>query len=330
MPLLAFLQRSLRDLLGGIAPLFGVNLPELLNPAECRQQTLTAIAIGLPVGALFAIVNFSEGFPELALAEALSASLLPVAVWLLGDEERWINLAEWLVLLWGALVTTALVVYGGIEGSGVLWIFSFPFLAFFLKGLQNGWLISLSWVAVCTVARAASPHIPAAWPYSPSYTTQLTAAMLCATVIAAVFTLVRVRFMLQLVKARERSEAANQAKSRFLAATSHDLRQPLMAVSLFLDALSHTALDKDQQRFAKHLRHSVQSMNDMINTLLAIARLDTGAVQARPEPVSATALFTWLEVRLDLHCPPTALQAVLSHERHAAAGRPRSAEEHSA
>ena len=295
MRLLAHFPPSMVPMLRSIAHLFGINIPELLSAAERRQQILTSIAIGLPVTLGFVFFNFLEGFRHLAVTEAIGVALLPLAAWLQYRRETWISLAEWLVLLWGAMVTTALAIYGGIEGSGVLWIFSFPFLAFFLKGQVTGWLVSLGWVTIGAIARAYSADIPAAWPFTPTFNGHLVAAMLCAVCIAAVFNLVRVRFMLMLVSARERSEAAHQAKSRFLAATSHDLRQPLMAINLFLDALSHTPLNTEQQRFATHLGNSVESMNEMLNTLLSIARLDASAVQAQPQAIAGRALFAWLE-----------------------------------
>ena len=287
--------RLLQPFLARVRHLFGVDVPQLLSAAERREQIMTSIAIGLPVTALFAVFNAIEGFTYLAVAEAVGVTLLPVAVLLQRHDERGINLAEWLVIAWGATVTTALAVFGGVEGTGVLWIFSFPFLAFFLKGQMTAWVVSLAWVVTVIGTRLSSASIPGAWTFSKTYDLHLAAAMVCAVTIAAVFALVRVRFMLLLVSARERSDAASLAKSRFLTATSHDLRQPLMAVGLFLDALGRTPLNGEQRRLATHLDKTVQSMSDMLNTLLGIARLDAGAIEARPQPVSCNTLFAWLE-----------------------------------
>ncbi len=99
----------------------------------------------------------------------------------------------------------------------------------------------------------------------------------------------------ELAVAKEAAEAANLAKSRFLAASSHDLRQPLMAISLFVDALSRTPMNDNQQRFTGHLKNSVKSLGDMLNTLLNIARLDSGAIAATFAPLRSTELCRWVE-----------------------------------
>ncbi|MGE5385639.1 MAG: ATP-binding protein [Betaproteobacteria bacterium] len=99
----------------------------------------------------------------------------------------------------------------------------------------------------------------------------------------------------ELAIAKEAAETANLAKSKFLAASSHDLRQPLMAISLFVDALSRTPMNENQQRFTGHLKNSVKSLGEMLNTLLNIARLDSGAIEATFAPLRSTDLCRWLD-----------------------------------
>lgn len=99
----------------------------------------------------------------------------------------------------------------------------------------------------------------------------------------------------ELAVAKDAAETANQAKTRFLAASSHDLRQPLMAISLFLDALSRTPLSLEQSRLTDHMGRCVHSLGEMLNTLLDIARLDSGAVEASFSAESADELCRWLD-----------------------------------
>ncbi|WP_035383268.1 hybrid sensor histidine kinase/response regulator [Ferriphaselus sp. R-1] len=81
--------------------------------------------------------------------------------------------------------------------------------------------------------------------------------------------------------AREKAEAANREKSRFLAAASHDLRQPLQALMLFSDALSNHVHDRDPvaQKLAGQIESSVSSLTDMLGALLNVSRLESGVVQ---------------------------------------------------
>lgn len=99
----------------------------------------------------------------------------------------------------------------------------------------------------------------------------------------------------ELQAAKDAAEAATVAKSRFLAAASHDLRQPIQAISLFQSALERTALDDEQKRISEYLSLSAQSLGDLLNSLLDISRFDAGAITAIPEAVDLHDLITGLE-----------------------------------
>ncbi|WPP47801.1 PAS domain-containing hybrid sensor histidine kinase/response regulator [Pseudomonas sp. AN-1] len=81
----------------------------------------------------------------------------------------------------------------------------------------------------------------------------------------------------QLSEAKARAEVANQSKTRFLAAVSHDLMQPLNAARLFSAALSHQeALPGEVRELVQHLDSSLRSAEDLIADLLDISRLESG------------------------------------------------------
>lgn len=75
------------------------------------------------------------------------------------------------------------------------------------------------------------------------------------------------------------AEEANAAKSRFLAAASHDLRQPVHALSLFVAAAQTRSIDTDTRALLDHIDESVRSMSQLFNGLLDISRLDAGVVE---------------------------------------------------
>ncbi|MET1077435.1 MAG: PAS domain-containing hybrid sensor histidine kinase/response regulator [Pseudomonas sp.] len=79
-----------------------------------------------------------------------------------------------------------------------------------------------------------------------------------------------------LLDAKGVAESANQSKTRFLAAVSHDLMQPLNAARLFSAALSHQpqALPQDARQLVQHLDSSLRSAEDLISDLLDISRLE--------------------------------------------------------
>lgn len=78
---------------------------------------------------------------------------------------------------------------------------------------------------------------------------------------------------------KERAEEANLEKSRFLASASHDLRQPLHSLSLFLEALDHRLKQQDNRKLLEQAVSSVNSLDDLFNALLDISKLDAGIVE---------------------------------------------------
>ncbi len=95
----------------------------------------------------------------------------------------------------------------------------------------------------------------------------------------------------QLELAKRVAERANIEKTRFLAAASHDLRQPLQALKLFADALGRSPLNSDQLRLVGHLDDSVIALEDILNTLLDISKLESGTVRPVLRPVSVQSVL---------------------------------------
>lgn len=91
--------------------------------------------------------------------------------------------------------------------------------------------------------------------------------------------------------ARERAEAASRSKSRFLAAASHDLRQPLHALSLYSAALSEAATSARMRKIGKNIEASVDSLDDLFEALLDISKLDAGVITPQMRSVSVRQLL---------------------------------------
>lgn len=75
------------------------------------------------------------------------------------------------------------------------------------------------------------------------------------------------------------AEEANAAKSRFLAAASHDLRQPVHALSLFVAAAQIQPINPETRSLLDHIDDSVRSLGRLFGGLLDISRLDAGVVE---------------------------------------------------
>lgn len=94
-----------------------------------------------------------------------------------------------------------------------------------------------------------------------------------------------------LIKAQQHAERANRAKTRFLAAASHDLRQPLQAILLLIEVLKASGLNAKQQDIVQQLSRSSRALGDILNQLLDMSKLETGNIQADPEAVCSQDLL---------------------------------------
>jgi signal transduction histidine kinase len=100
--------------------------------------------------------------------------------------------------------------------------------------------------------------------------------------------------------AQAQAEQANADKSKFLAAASHDLRQPLHAMGLFLEALSRSTMNKDQLTMLEHAHSASSAASEMLTTLLDFSRLEAGVVKSQPKPILIQPLLMKLEQEFGL------------------------------
>jgi protein-histidine pros-kinase len=82
-----------------------------------------------------------------------------------------------------------------------------------------------------------------------------------------------------LIEARQEAERANNANTAFLAAASHDLRQPVQALALLNGALRRTLKDELSLEMVQSQQNSLDAMTNLLNSLLDISRLDAGKVE---------------------------------------------------
>lgn len=92
-------------------------------------------------------------------------------------------------------------------------------------------------------------------------------------------------------KAKERAEQSNLEKSQFMAATSHDLRQPLHVQGILLEALSvRLKKGSENHTLLKKAMHSNEALNMLFTSLLEVSQLDSGAIQSNISHHNVTAL----------------------------------------
>ncbi len=112
-----------------------------------------------------------------------------------------------------------------------------------------------------------------------------------------------------LVAARQEADRANQAKSRFLATASHDLRQPMQAIRLLNASLLKLTHDTHHlHELVRRQEQAIDSATRLLHALLDISRLESGAVDPQLAPVSLASMFLDLQREFESSVAPKALE----------------------
>ena len=110
-----------------------------------------------------------------------------------------------------------------------------------------------------------------------------------------------------LTAAKRQAELATIAKSRFLAAASHDLRQPLQTLALLQGLLAKKVEGDKAQRLVGRIDEALSAMTGMLNTLLDINQIEVGAVKAELVDISVNEMFDRLREELTYHAQAAGL-----------------------
>lgn len=117
----------------------------------------------------------------------------------------------------------------------------------------------------------------------------------------------------QLIKEKNASQAANTAKSEFIATASHDLRQPMQSINIFIEMIDTRDLNEKYSSIFNRMRKSIVVLNRMFNTLLDISKLDSNfSINER--------LFTSQEIVINLEdnfrdiCEEKGIQLEFQHD----------------
>jgi signal transduction histidine kinase len=100
----------------------------------------------------------------------------------------------------------------------------------------------------------------------------------------------------ELMLKKEEAERGNHAKTRFLAAASHDLRQPMHALGLFVAELGQKQHAPDTHRLVERIAVSAETMENLLDSLLDISRLDAGVLDRQIKPFPLQPLFERIDV----------------------------------
>ena len=183
----------------------------------------------------------TDGMHALGMVELAAVVLMLLPATWLSNQPDFVGVAESLMLMSTVAILGALIVFGGVSSTGVLWVFTAPFMAFFITGQRKGWWFSACFVAAIAIYLAwIAPLLPFAYAYSPEYSTHFVVALCFYTLTAAAFNQLRTRFEEHLQKRVEEKTADAKAllsQLQFLA--SHDTVTGLPNKVLLIDMLNN-------------------------------------------------------------------------------------------
>ena len=115
----------------------------------------------------------------------------------------------------------------------------------------------------------------------------------------------------QLIAQKERAEQGEQFKQRFLAHISHEIRTPLHGIAGFADLLLETSLTEKQRRWLFSISHSTERLNEVVNDVLELSKLEAGAVQLRKIPFSPESIARDVQESLALRAQNKGIDLLL-------------------
>ena len=284
-----------------------------------REQTkllfehLPFVLIGVLASATgFTAVLWSKGQTELLAGWLLLVYLLTAVRWFtrkrfleLGnnfDPDKWINVAIQLTAASGVLWGVAGVVFFSTEPLVLMT------LSIFLCAMVAGAVSSHACHTPAYIAFA----LPTALPFIARCVWEMTPFYVVLGLVAFVFVMVNVRYgrnlekmVLQSIRLRFQNaelieeltqqkrvaEQASVAKTRFLAAASHDLRQPVQAIELLVDALSEDMANHPSRGLLDKIQQAGYGLRNLLNALLDSAKINAAAITAKPRHIALAPLL---------------------------------------
>jgi signal transduction histidine kinase/ActR/RegA family two-component response regulator len=221
----------------------------------------------------------------------------------------------------------------------------FPFLPEFERAIQTMLLVGLGVGAIATTAGFLPVFVvylaptvfplAALWALSPGVAQRgwIEGAIAAIVTLSGIIMIALARDAFQLFRtsfeirtqqaalnrrleaALEKAEAASRAKTRFLAAASHDLRQPIHTLSLFGAALAMCNLDARTRQISEHMNVALRALASQFDALLDVSKLDAGVVRVNRGPIPLAGFLARLGdefapaarakgIALAIDCPP--------------------------
>lgn len=116
------------------------------------------------------------------------------------------------------------------------------------------------------------------------------------------------------IQARADAERINSEKSHFIAAASHDIRQPLQTANLLVNMLGSRNRNQEDKVIYERLENSIDNMSELLNRMLDVSKLDAHTIVPKPQHINLTNLFEQLKGELEPSCVDKGLNLIIKAE----------------